>query len=319
MPDVPTLSFVPLFDSSAFAPSEGYAAWRHAHGDLSRTFDTRPYEPFACSTCWLSVGAVDLGYARFTAQHWTRTAAMATRDDYDQLIINCRFGGTAKGEMGGRSLDAPDGSIVITDMTQPQAHASAASDTVALVLTRPEAETIFGDVRSLHGHVVAPHHATLVLSHLHSLRRNAQHYPISAGAMIGNTVLDLITMAIKTSRAETVTDHALQERVLEVRLRDAIARDLGSPTLTIARLCRTLGASRSTLYRLMEAEGGIQAFIRNARLEKVAEALRTPDSAQPLSALAQRWGFCDAAYLGRSFRETYGITPGDYREAHRKR
>lgn len=131
--------------------------------------------------------------------------------------------------------------------------------------------------------------------------------------------LDLITMAIKTSRAETVTDVALRERVLGVRLRDAIDRDLGSPSLTIARLSRTLGASRSTLYRLMEAEGGIQAYIRKERLDRVAAALRVPGPRPSLAALAQRWGFCDAAYLGRSFRETYGMTPGDYREAHQPR
>ena len=32
--------------------------------------------------------------------------------------------------------------------------------------------------------------------------------------------------------------------------------------------------------------------------------------------LAERWGFCDAAYLGRAFREVYGVTPGDYRAQH---
>ncbi|WP_295563303.1 helix-turn-helix domain-containing protein [uncultured Sphingomonas sp.] len=35
-----------------------------------------------------------------------------------------------------------------------------------------------------------------------------------------------------------------------------------------------------------------------------------------IAALAERWGFCDAAYLGRAFRETYGMTPGDYHAMH---
>ncbi len=37
---------------------------------------------------------------------------------------------------------------------------------------------------------------------------------------------------------------------------------------------------------------------------------------QTIAALADRWGFCDAAYLGRAFRETYGMTPGDYHAMH---
>lgn len=148
----------------ALSGSDGYAAWREGGGDLVRVFDTTPDGPFACSADWLSLGRVDLAYARFTEQHWRRTRAMAARDDYDQMVINCRFFGAARGDLGGRSLDAPDGSIVINDLAQEQEHHSAASDTVGLVLPRKEAEAIFGPVRDLHGHVVAPHHASLVMA-----------------------------------------------------------------------------------------------------------------------------------------------------------
>lgn len=310
---------MPLFDTAALPDGEAYAAWREGGGDLKQVFDTTPDGSFACSAQWLGLGKTDLGFARFTAQHWSRTAAMAAHDDYDQMVINCRFHGAATGDMAGRSLAAGDGTIVINDLAQPQAHYSEASDSVALILPRTEAEAIFGSIRSLHGHVVAPHHASLVISYLDALRRNAHHYPITAAATLGDTVVDLVTMAIKTSLDEQVTDVPLKERVLAVRVRDTIERELGSPTLNVTRLSRMLGISRASLYRVMEAEGGVQAYISARRLEKVAEALRSPGPTQTMATLAQRWGFCDAAYLGRSFRETFGMTPGDYREVHRRR
>lgn len=298
---------------------DAYAAWREGGGDLKQAFDTTPDGPFACSSQWLSLGTTDLGFGRFTAQHWTRTEAMAARDGYDEVVINCRFRGGARGDMAGKSFAPTDGSIVICDLAQAQTHYSEASDSVSLVLQRADAEAMFGSARSLHGHVVAPHHASLVMSWLHALRSNAHHYPITAAATLGGTVTDLLTMAIKTSLDQQVRNAPLQERVLAVRIRDTIERELGSPTLNVARLSRLLGVSRQSLYRVMEAEGGVQAYINARRLAKVAEALRAPSQPKTLAALAQRWGFCDGAYLGRSFRETFGMTPGDYREAHRRR
>ncbi len=308
-----------MFDTATLQDTDTYAAWREGGGDLKRVFDTLPLQPFACSAHWLSLGTTDLGFAQFTSQQWTRTPAMAARDDYDQMVINCRFAGGARGDMAGRTLDAGAGTIIINDLAQPQTHISEASDSVALVLQRAEAEAIFGPVRALHGHVVAPHHASIVLSFMDALRRNAHHYPITAAAALGETVVDLITMAIKTSLHEDVKDIVLQEKTLGVRVRYMIERELGSPTLNVTRLGRMLGISRASLYRVMEAEGGVQAYIAARRLEKVAEALRATGPQQTLATLAQRWGFCDAAYLGRSFREAFGMTPGDYREVHRRR
>jgi len=48
----------------------------------------------------------------------------------------------------------------------------------------------------------------------------------------------------------------------------------------------------------------------------IGRAERIENASAPIAALAERWGFCDAAYLGRAFRETYGMTPGDYHAMH---
>ncbi|MGI4948143.1 MAG: helix-turn-helix domain-containing protein [Janthinobacterium lividum] len=96
------------------------------------------------------------------------------------------------------------------------------------------------------------------------------------------------------------------ERVIEERL--------GSAMLTVGNLCRWTGMSRSSLYRLFDADGGVQAFIRARRLRRVAEDLCGGPPAK-LADIAERWGFCDAAYLARVFREVHGMTPSAYRRA----
>ena len=81
----------------------------------------------------------------------------------------------------------------------------------------------------------------------------------------------------------------------------------------MANLCRRLGLSRSSLHRLFEQEGGVQAFIRERRLEAARLALGDPANREPIYAIAERLGFSDAAHLSRLFRERFGQSPSDFR------
>ncbi|WP_163117306.1 helix-turn-helix transcriptional regulator, partial [Acinetobacter baumannii] len=89
---------------------------------------------------------------------------------------------------------------------------------------------------------------------------------------------------------------------LMLRARKEVQAHLGSPTLTVANLCRKLGVSRSTLHRLFEAGGGVQAHIRDMRLEAARQALLNPDNVERIGDIAERLGFSDAAHLSRLFR-----------------
>lgn len=100
------------------------------------------------------------------------------------------------------------------------------------------------------------------------------------------------------------------------RAERAIEERLGSAMLTVANLCRWTAMSRSSLYRLFDADGGVQAYVRVRRLARVAADLRTGGAGR-VADVAERWGFCDAAYLARVFREAYGVTPSEYRARHR--
>ncbi|MET8678043.1 helix-turn-helix transcriptional regulator [Streptomyces sp. NPDC004647] len=57
-------------------------------------------------------------------------------------------------------------------------------------------------------------------------------------------------------------------------------------------------------------------WIRLRRLEQCRRDLHDPAlCARPVSAIAVRWGFRDAAHFSRTFRATYGVPPGEYRAA----
>ena len=313
----PCLAWGRLFETDPLPESQRYDCWRDSPvGGYRHLFETRPTEPFAATVEWLDLGTLAIGHSRYTAQDWTRQRATIAADDCDNLVVNIRHRGAALGDMAGREVVAPLGSIVLADMVQVGHHASEASVTTGFVLPRALAEQMLPSVRSLHGHVVAPAHAALLVSHMAMIRQHAGHLPVSSGPMLARTILDLFTIAVTASLGGGPADAEQRDRGLRHQLCDAIERHLGSPTLNTARLSRMLGVSRSTLYRLLQDEGGVQAYIRERRLARVAETLRSGGGRETIAALAERWGFCDAAYLGRAFREVYGITPGDYRALH---
>lgn len=313
----PRLSWTRVFDSDPLPESQRYNGWRDADvGGYSKRFDTCPTEPFAATMDWLDLGVLAVGHARFTAQDWNRDHNNVRTDHCDDLVINIRHLGAAVGDMEGCDVVAPTGSIVLADMARVGRHASEASITSGFSMPRAVAEQTLPSVRSLHGHVIAPAHAALLLSHMAMIRQHAEQMPASSGPALAQTVLDLFAMAVAASIGGQPADGEQHERGLRYHLCNAIEEHLGSPSLNTARLSRMLGVSRSTLYRLLQDEGGVQAYIRSRRLARVAEALRRGNERETIAALADRWGFCDAAYLGRAFREVYGVTPGDYRALH---
>ena len=124
-------------------------------------------------------------------------------------------------------------------------------------------------------------------------------------------LLDLLVLTVRTAEPESAP--AVRRAAASHAARALIDAHLGSGNLTIKHLCRDLGLSRTSLHRLFEDEGGIQAYIRNRRLEAVHQALTRHDSEDAIQDLADRYGFSDASHLSRVFRARYGVSPSTYR------
>lgn len=99
----------------------------------------------------------------------------------------------------------------------------------------------------------------------------------------------------------------------------AIRQMQGNPEkdLTVDRLARLAGVSRTTFYRqFSEASGTTPArHIRQMRLQMACRRLR--DSAATVATIAQECGFSSLIYFTQFFRREMGETPGAYRERMR--
>ncbi|WP_344975422.1 helix-turn-helix domain-containing protein [Salinactinospora qingdaonensis] len=99
------------------------------------------------------------------------------------------------------------------------------------------------------------------------------------------------------------------------RIVEYMRQHLAEPDLSATRIARAHNISVRYLYVLLERSGiSLGDWIRARRLEECRKALAKPTSrAVTIASIARRWGFTDPAHFSRAFRETYGVTPREWR------
>lgn len=95
-----------------------------------------------------------------------------------------------------------------------------------------------------------------------------------------------------------------------------IAGHIADEDLGSARLCQAFNVSRATLYRLFDAAGGIDRYIRGRRLERCFRHLQeSPATRGRVRRVAERWGFHDISHFHRLFKDQFRMTPRECLEA----
>jgi len=289
-----------------------HSAWvERPWPSIGTLYRTTPHEPFAASAVSLLLGDLIVHRADFTAQRWVRDAGLIAANDPGGMNIAMTLAGRAAGAMGERPFRTGPGSVHFIDLSQPSRHDSSASRTILLSVTRPIATKSGLDVAALHGVVVRSAAGAALIAYLDRLFQTVDAYCEEDIPLLARAILDLLVLTARTAEPESA--QTVRRAAAAQAARGLIDAHLGSANLTIARLCRELGLSRTSLHRLFDDDGGVQAYIRNRRLEAVHHALTQGDSDEPLHLLADRYGFSDAAHLSRSFRARFGVAPSTYR------
>lgn len=298
--------------TTGLRPADRFDAWHSAMPTGAAPFETTALEPFAMESETLMLGQVPILYVQASAMRWER-AAHHLRDGHDDLTVNWRLTGAAAGDSDGRAMRAGVGSLVLGDMARVRHNSSDASRTVMVVLPRALAEARLGPVRDLHGLVIDGALPAMVGAYLQQIRNVAPLLSAADGETLAGTLIDLIGICVVSTGRRVALDENAVEAALKRRARALIDGQIESPTLGIASLCRELAVSRSSLFRLFEAEGGVQTHIRNRRLDHAQTALMDPHNAERIGDIAERLGFSHMAHFSRLFRARFGMTPSEFR------
>ena len=96
------------------------------------------------------------------------------------------------------------------------------------------------------------------------------------------------------------------------RLHDTVMKHLAEPDLNIETLTGELGTSKSTLYRKVTANTGlnINEYIRVSRLKKAAEMLSSQK--YRISEVAYMTGFSSPSYFATCFQKQFNVSPSAF-------
>lgn len=284
---------------------------------LAPIYRTKPAEPFDVVSERLALDHLVIQFATFTAQHWDRDAAMLRSFDPDHMVAVMTLDGIAEGTFGRNNFRTGPGDLQFIDLAGTSSHFSTASRTILLSVPRQVAAARGLDPAVLHGRSIRSGFAQLLASHLLNVRRAVGDSPAASAGLLQRGILDMLSLAA-VAAAEPRGEAGEPKEGARIAAQALIERELATPALTPAKLCRALGISRSTLHRLFARERGVRAYIRQRRLGAVHRALSDPEGFEPIHMLAERFGFSDAAHLSRLFRSEYGMTPSNCRARARE-
>ena len=114
---------------------------------------------------------------------------------------------------------------------------------------------------------------------------------------------------------QKVKEMSDRDRTFINHLVDAAYKLMSAGTVDMDTLAREMAVSRTQLNRKVLAITGqsASAFVMKQRLARAKRLLKADDST-PIGEVAQRCGFEDVAYFSRVFKQTFQMTPTQYRK-----
>lgn len=96
-------------------------------------------------------------------------------------------------------------------------------------------------------------------------------------------------------------------------LRAYVRANLNDPDLNSAQVCNAFAASRATIYREFEPDGGINSYILTQRLRSaMLHLVKGPVERGDIGRIALSHGFRDTGHFSRTFRQAYGASATDF-------
>jgi AraC-like DNA-binding protein len=240
-----------------------------------------------------------------------RTQSHIRRSHADLCKIDVLVRGRGVVEQDGRQAHLVPGDFTFVDLARPCRWANESARLVAVSFPRELLPLPADDVATLTGVRIAGDHGLGAL--VSSLARRLPSH-LNDGPRLGSALLDLLTAALG-QRLDRDPPPGNRRRALLLQVKAFIDAHLGDPGLTPRSVAAAQYISVRYLHRLFESEEtSVADWIRARRLERCRRDLADPAmTAEPVHAIAARWGLMSAAHFTRIFRDAYGRPPAEYR------
>jgi AraC-like DNA-binding protein len=304
------------FDTRNEQRSRQFDVWRSWwSGFTTEMPEESPRMGFPAYTRIWQIGDLAVTRVSAPALRATRSKAHIRRAPYDHWNVVIGLCAETRMAVGSEQLIVPAGQPLVVSLGTEVVSERDADDRIQLYLPRDQFADLAPILDRACGIVADTAAARLLADYIIALERRLPdlepHGVPRLGAAIG-------TMVAACMQPSADLDHAAQQQIGFARMervRRITRAHLRSPRLNTVFLCREVGISRSQLYRLLEAHGGVARWIQRQRLLESHALLSDVSCTATIAAVAQQFCFDDASAFSRVFRREFGASPRDVRAA----
>ena len=307
------------FTSETFAEGHRAVAWQDILSGFGLRSTSRPAHRGSHATAVLQGSADAVLLARLTAGEQT-FAPLTQRTDLPLVLWVQEAGSVLRQD--GAPVPVPAGALLLLprsgewELAVPAGLQAVALSVRAAALRGRKTAAIAGGVARV---LEAKGLAGILAQLMDASGRNLEALSSADWAATEASLAELF-LALVSQHASAGSGTAAQAALLH-RLCQTIERRLDDPDLTPARVAQAEGISERYLQKLFEGTGdSFRQYLRERRLQRTAADLANPAEASlPVSEIAFRCGFGDAAHFSRAFRERFGMSPRDFRQGEAER
>lgn len=131
---------------------------------------------------------------------------------------------------------------------------------------------------------------------------------------IGKHILELLCLSIQGDERILDSNTSTIRAAHLHRAEQFIRNNLDNPDLSPGGVAAACNVSQRYLQKLFaDVDRSILGFIREKRLTRCYEDLRSPNSSMTVAEIAFRWGFSDPSQFNKAYRARFGCTPTETR------
>ena len=252
-----------------------------------------------------------------TALQFIRTAHQVRRDAPEYVAIGLHRRGDALMLTTGADTDVPVGHLLCVDLTRPyrMVHRTSYNHDV-LFLSNRELGVSVDVVRAAVPALARSPVYDLVRGHLVGLFAAVCGLPTAPRLLTGRATTALIAALLNTAAATQGSVDAMDD-ALEARINLYLDAHLGDRDLTVESAAAAHNVSVRQFYNVWAQTGHDHTpaqWITQRRLQRAREQLSGSDPHRvSIAAVARQWGFADSSHFSRRFRETFGVSPREWR------
>lgn len=267
-----------------------------------------------------SIDEVHVTDVRATEHVVERTPELIGRADRSYFKLSLMLSGTGLLIQDDREAVLQPGDLAVYDTNRPYSLVFGADFRTMVVMfpkhlvaLPPEMMAQLTAVR-ISGHEGL---GAMIVPYLTQLAGNLEQLSGATGARLTQSAMDLVT-TLFTHELDLDTTSNDPHRALMQRIHAHIDSNLASADLSPTSIAAAHFISTRHLHGLFQEQGtSVSTWIRIRRLERCRRDLVNPLFAdRPVSAIAARWGFVDAAHFSRTFKAAYEVSPSEFRATH---